>query len=279
MLPPTTNGPAMPDELRIDRDKDRPNLLHLVADEVVQATIDLDDPSYLDAEYMQRIAYLIDAMAAPKQPLRALHLGAGGLAMARYVAATRPGSYQQAVETNQALVELVRAEAPLPRGVKVKIRHTDAREAVESAPEDSYELIVTDVYEGARVPAHVTSTEFLREARRVLRAGGFYAVNLCDGGQMRFLKPALAAMGEVWPHLAVMAEPAVLRGRRFGNVVAVAAGVELPVSDLRRRCAGAAFPCRVVEGSELKEYIAGAAPATDATAIQSPPPPKSLRSY
>ena len=64
----------------------------------------------------------------------------------------------------------MRAEAPLPRGVKVKIRHTDAREAVEAAPDASYELIVTDVYAGARVPAHVTSTEFLHESRRVLRA-------------------------------------------------------------------------------------------------------------
>lgn len=269
----------MPDALRFDRDPGRPNLLHLVYDEVVQATIDLDDPSYLDAEYMQRIAYLVDAAAEPKRPLRVLHLGAGGLAMARYVAATRPGSYQQAVETNEELIELVRAEAPLPRGVKVKIRRTDAREAIESAPDASYELVITDVYDGARVPAHVTSTEFLHGANRVLRPGGHYAVNLCDGGQMKFLKPALAAMQEVWPHVAVMAEPAVLRGRRFGNVVAAASGAELPIAQLRRRCAGAAFPCRVVEGAELQEYIAGAPPATDATAIKSPPPPKSLRSF
>ncbi|MEU6859727.1 fused MFS/spermidine synthase [Glycomyces sp. NPDC046736] len=269
----------MTDDLRFDRDKDRPSLMHLVADGVVQATVDLDDPSYLDAEYMQRISYLVDAMTEPKRPVRALHLGAGALAMARYVAATRPGSYQQAVETNEALVALVRAEAPLPRGVKVKIRHTDAREAVEAAPEDSYELIITDVYAEARVPAHVTSVEFLRLAHRVLRPGGHYAVNLCDGGQMRFLKPALAAMSAVWPHVAIMSEPAVLRGRRFGNVVAVASDAELPVAALRRRCAGAPFPCRVLEGAELKDYIAGATPATDETAIQSPPPPKSLRSF
>jgi spermidine synthase len=269
----------MQDALRFDRDPDRPSLLHLVSDGVVQATIDLDDPSYLDAEYMQRIAYLVNAAAGPKRPLRVLHLGAGGLAMARYVAATRPGSYQQAVETNEELIELVRAEAPLPRGVKVKIRRTDARKAIESAPDASYELIITDVYDGARVPAHLTGIEFLHEANRVLRPGGHYAVNLCDGGHMRFLKPALAAMCEVWPHVAIMGEPAILRGRRFGNVVAVASGVALPIAELRRRCAGAAFPCRVLDGTELREYIGGAVPTTDATAIPSPPPPRSLRSF
>ncbi|GAB3646447.1 spermidine synthase [Glycomyces tarimensis] len=266
-------------ELRFDADPARPNLLHLVADEVVQATVDLDDPSYLDAEYMQRISYLVDAIAPARRPLRVLHLGAGALAMARYVAATRPESYQQAVETNAELVALVRAEAPLPRRVKVKIRHTDAREALEAAPEDCYDLIITDVYDRARVPAHVTTVEFLAEAKRVLRAGGHYAVNLCDSGQMRFLKSALAAMDEVWSHVAVMAEPAILRGRRFGNVVVAAADTALPVEQLRRRCAGAPFPCRMVAGTELTEYIGGAAPATDARAVASPPPPASLRSF
>nr|WP_277605757.1 fused MFS/spermidine synthase [Glycomyces sp. L485] len=251
----------------------------MVADEVVQASVDLDDPSYLDAEYMQRISYLVDAMAPAKRPLRVLHLGAGALAMARYVAATRPESYQQAVETNQELVALVRAKAPLPRRVKVKIRHTDARQAVEAAPEDCYELIIGDVYDRARVPAHVTTVEFLSEVKRVLRPGGHYAVNLCDGGRMRFLKPALAAMSAVWPHLAIMVEPAIMRGKRFGNVVAVAADAELPAEVLRRRCAGAPFPCRVVAGAELAEYVGGATPATDAAAIASPPPPASLRSF
>ncbi|WP_199039204.1 spermidine synthase [Glycomyces salinus] len=265
--------------LRFDADSDRPRLLHLIADEVVQASIDLDDPTYLDAEYMQRISYLVDAMAEPARPLRVLHLGAGALAMARYVATTRPGSYQQAVETNDELVELVRARAPLPRRVKVKIRRADAREALEAAPEASYELIITDVYDKARVPAHVTSIEFLRQAHRVLRPGGHYAVNLCDGGQMRFLKPALAAMGEVWEHVAVLAESAVLRGRRFGNVVAVAADAELPIAALRKKCAGAPFPCRVVTGTELAAYVAGAVPVTDESAIPSPPPPASLRSF
>lgn len=268
--------PAPP---RFDPDPDHPSLLHLVADGVVQATVDLDDPAYLDAEYMQRISYLIDEAAPPKRPLRVLHLGAGALALARYVAVTRPGSYQQAVETDAELIALVRAEAPLPRRVKVKIRRADARAALEAAPDASYEFIVTDVYDQARVPGHVTTVEFLGHARRVLRPGGHYAVNLCDGGRMRFLKPALAAMGAVWDHVAVMAESAVLRGRRFGNVVAVAADVELPVDRLRRHCAGAPFPCRVLTGSELSEYLGGAAPALDATASGSPPPPVSLRHF
>lgn len=269
----------MPDAIRFEADPGRPRLLHLVADEVVQATVDLDDPAHLEAEYMQRIAYLVDEAAPPRRPLRTLHLGAGALAMARYVAATRPGSYQQAVETNAELVALVRAEAPLPRRVKVKIRHADAREALEATPERSYEFMVTDVYHRARVPAHVTTVEFLGHARRVLRPGGHYAVNLCDGGRLRFLKPALAAMGAVWDHVAVMAEPAVLRGRRFGNVVAVASDAELPLDRLRRRCAGAPFPCRVLGGAELVEYVGGAAPARDGSAIASPPPPASLRSF
>ncbi|QSB04122.1 spermidine synthase [Natronoglycomyces albus] len=264
-------------EFRADRD--RPHLLHLVADQVIQATIDLDDPTYLDAEYMQRMTYLIDAITPTGQPLRTFHLGGGALAMARYIAATRPRSYQQAVEPSQEIIDQLRRYAPLPRGVKVKIRTGDARTQLEAAPENCYELIITDAFNGARVPAHLTTIEFLQQVKRVLSGGGHYTVNLCDGGKLHYLKSCLAGMAEEFDHLTLMAEPAVLRGRRYGNVVVCAAETALPEDDMRRRAAGAPFPCRVVSGSELAKLIGYAKPFTDATAQASPPPPKTWREH
>lgn len=258
-------------------DRDRPNMLHLVADQVTQATIDLDDPTYLDAEYMQRMTYLIDAILSAGQPVRTYHLGGGALAMARYIAATRPRSFQQAVEPNQEIIEKLRHDAPLRRGVKVKIRSGDARDELTAAPDDCYELIISDVYERAQVPAHLTTVEFLQQVKRVLRPDGYYTVNLCDSGKMQYVKSCLAAMAAEFDHLVLMAEPAVLRGRRYGNIVVCAADQALPEESMRRRAAGAPFPCRVVSGSELTKYIGHAKPFTDGTAQTSPPPPRTWR--
>ena len=81
-------------------DLDRPGAWMLLVDGISQSHVDLEDPRHLDLEYMQRLGHLIDLAAPAGTPLRVLHLGAGGLTLARYVAATRPGSRQLAVEAD-----------------------------------------------------------------------------------------------------------------------------------------------------------------------------------
>ncbi|GAA2923280.1 hypothetical protein GCM10020221_19220 [Streptomyces thioluteus] len=61
------------------------------------------------------------------------------------------------------------------------MRGGDARAVLAKVPEDWADLIIADVFSGARTPAHLTSAEFVGEVRRVLRPGGFYAANLADG--------------------------------------------------------------------------------------------------
>src|SRR6202046_5207736 len=89
-------------------DADRPRAWTLRVDGVPQSHVDLDDPQYLEFEYMRRLGHLLDLAAPAGEPLRVLHLGAGGLTLARYVAATRPGSRQLAIESDAALAEVVR---------------------------------------------------------------------------------------------------------------------------------------------------------------------------
>jgi hypothetical protein len=94
-------------------DADRPRAWTLRVDGIPQSHVDLDDPLYLEFEYMRRLGHLADLAAPAGQPLRVLHLGGGGLTLARYVAASRPGSSQLAVESDGALVGLVRRLLPL----------------------------------------------------------------------------------------------------------------------------------------------------------------------
>jgi len=53
----------------------------LLIDGVPQSHVDLDDPAYLDFEYVRRLGHVIDAAAPAGQPLRVLHLGAGALTL------------------------------------------------------------------------------------------------------------------------------------------------------------------------------------------------------
>jgi hypothetical protein len=80
----------------------------------------------------------------------------------------------------------------------------------------------------------------------------------------------------VFPHACLIADAAVLRGRRFGNLVLAAAHHGLPVAELTRRTAGDPFPARLVDGDDLSRFAAAARPITDARAQPSPAPPSGI---
>ncbi len=176
-------------------------------------------------------------------------------------------------ETDRGLVELVREHLPLPAGAGVTVHGTDARGWLEEAAEGSADLLIADVFGGARVPAHLTSVEYARAAARVLRADGIYAANLADSAPFAFLRSQLANLAEVFDELALIAEPAVLRGRRFGNAVLLASRAPLDITPLTRLCAADAFPARVEHGASLARLIGGAKPVRDNEAVASPEPP------
>ncbi|KAA0930725.1 spermidine synthase, partial [Streptomyces apricus] len=240
-----------------------------------QSHVDLDDPTYLDFEYQRRLGHVIDLAAPPGRPVHAVHLGGGALTLARYVAATRPRSTQQVVERDAALVRLVRRELPLDPNARIRVRSTDAREGLAKVPDGWADLVIADVFSGARTPAHLTSGEFLTDVRRVVKAGGVYAANLADGPPLAHLRGQIATAAGVFPELALVADPAVLRGKRFGNAVLVASDRPLPLPELTRRAASDPHPARLEHGKTLRDFTGGATPVTDATAVPSPPPPPS----
>jgi SAM-dependent methyltransferase len=254
-------------------DPDRPGAWTLLIDGAPQSHVDLADPRLLTFEYQRRFGHLADLVALPGKPVQAVHLGGGAFTLARYLAATRPRSTQQIAEIDAPLVELVREHLPLPRGARVRVRSADARAALGRITDDWADLIVADVFGGARTPAHLTTTEFLAEVRRVLRPGGVYAANLADGPPLAYLRAQIATAATVFPELALAADPAVLRGRRFGNAVLYASAVPLPVSELSRRVAADPYPGRLEHGPALLDFTGGAAPVTDAGARPSPAPP------
>ncbi|MGV9250866.1 spermidine synthase [Streptomyces sp. NPDC003697] len=256
-------------------DRDRARAWTLTIDGAPQSHVDLDDPAHLSFEYQRRLGHVIDLAAPAGRPVHAVHLGGGAFTLARYVAATRPRSTQQVVERDAALVQLVRRALPLDHSARIRVRSADAREGLAKVPDGWADLVVADVFSGARTPAHLTSTEFLDEVRRALKPGGVYAANLTDGPPLAHLRGQIATAAVRFAELALVADPAVLRGRRFGNAVLAASDRPLPVAELTRRAASDPHPARVEHGRALTDFTGGAAPVTDASAVDSPAPPPS----
>ncbi|MEU1026573.1 fused MFS/spermidine synthase, partial [Streptomyces sp. NPDC005904] len=218
-------------------DVDRARAWLLTVDGAPQSYVDLDEPTHLEFEYARRLAHVLDTAAGPGRPLDVLHLGGGALTLPRYVAATRPGSRQDVVEADRGLLRLVAERLPWEPDSGIDVHGADARQWLDAAPDDSADLLVADVFGGSRIPAHLTTVAYARTADRVLRPDGIYAANLADGAPFAFLRSQLATFAEVFAELALIAEPSVLRGRRFGNTVLVAAHTPIDVAALARRAA------------------------------------------
>ncbi|ROP32178.1 hypothetical protein EDD30_5113 [Couchioplanes caeruleus] len=255
-------------------DPDRPGGWTLLLDGTPQSHVDLSDPAHLEFEYIRRMAAAIDLLAPAGAPMRVLHLGGGALTLPRYVAATRPGSPQRVVEIDGPLVELVRTALPWDPRAKIRVRVADAREAVTGMRDGGYDLVIVDVFAGARTPAHLASVEFVREVARVLGPAGRLVANVADGPPLTYARTQVATIRAVLPEACLIADAAVLRGRRFGNLVVVAGRTPLPVAALSRRAAGDWFPGRVE--TDLARFAGGRAAVTDAGAVPSPSPPDGL---
>jgi spermidine synthase len=257
-------------------DADRNGSWMLLVNGTPQSHVDLEDPSHLEFEYVRRMGHVLDLAAPPGAPLDVVHLGGGALTLPRYVAVTRRGSRQRVVENDLPLTDLVREHLPLPRQARIRVRADDARVGLAALRSDSTDVVLTDVFAGARTPAHLTSAEFADEAKRVLKSSGVYACNVADGPPLTFARAQAATLRSVFRHVCLLVEPAILTGRRFGNLVAVASDVELPIAGYVRNCARDPMPCRVVEGAELNRFVGNARPVLDDRAVASPEPPEGV---
>lgn len=263
----------------LEPDRWNPARVELVVDGTPQSSVNLTDPTDLAFEYVERIGHVIDLVGEPKEPLTAVHFGAGALTIPRYVAWTRPGSRQQVIELEPELVDFVRERLPLPRGASIRVRYGDAREMVTKLPAGllgASDLVVVDVFAGSTIPAPVTTVEFYGLAARLLNDRGVLAVNVADGAGLPFARGQMATIASVLPHVAVLAEAQVMKGRRFGNLVIVGTRDPALLDWLPRLVAAGPHPAQAVSGEELARVVRGAAVVTDATAQPSPDPGRGI---
>ncbi|WP_375475038.1 spermidine synthase [uncultured Jatrophihabitans sp.] len=274
MAAPDGAGSATLGTAELLADAERPGGWVLLVDRIRQSYVDLDDPTYLDFEYSQVCADVLAALPAPPPAALAVtHVGGGACTLARFIAATRPGSSQIVLEPDTAVTALVRARLPLPRNARIRIRPVGGRAGIGELRDASADVVVLDAFLGGRVPGELTTLEFLTDVARVLRPDGVLLANIADGPPLTYTARVAATMRAALAgrdnSVVAIADPAVLKRRRFGNVVLAASRASLPLPALRAAAARAPFPRSVT--STLGR---GVAPLRDADAQRSPAPPE-----
>lgn len=256
-------------------DPRHPGAFRVVFGEGSQSWVDPARPDLLLFEYVIQVSLLFEhglADVDEAERIRVIHIGGAGLSIPRWIAWRRPGTAQIVCEPDAGLTEEVRRKLPLPPRSGIKVRDVDGRTGVAAMPPEYADLVVLDAFDGIRVPGGLASAEFLDELVRLGRGRRMVICNVTDSSPFRWAKRFAAGLAGRWRHILVGTEPAVWKGRRFGNLLLVASGTRMDVTALRRDSAKQSCPYRWVEGRELRGWIGGAEPFTDVDTQDSPPP-------
>jgi spermidine synthase len=221
---------------------------------VPSSSITLSDPQRLDFEYLDWMRRAID-VTFPERTLRAVHIGAAGCALARALDAARPGSKQTAIDIDAALLDFARRWFDLPRSPALALRAGDGAVEIGSFRTDALDVLVRDAFDHDRVPAALQTGEFFAACADVLKDSGLYVANVPDAGDHRVLRAELGALGEHFAHLAAATEPAILKGRRHGNVVVLASNTPLDTAGLDRSLRTAASAATFLSGRGLRSRL------------------------
>ena len=218
------------------------------------------DPAQLEYEYMRWIAAIatrhIEAFLNVDR-LRITHLGGGACSLARFFVDRYPRSRNTVVEIDGDLALLVRQWFALPRSPQLKIRVGDAFAVSQSFLPASRDVVIRDVFHEAVTPDSLSSPEFFAQVAQSLAPGGIYIANCGDHSDLRLAKSELQNMATVFNNIAVIADPAMLKGRRYGNIILIASDSALPLIDdssLAKQLLGGAVPAQYKDDAWSRRF-------------------------
>ncbi|WP_041631774.1 spermidine synthase [Corynebacterium maris] len=248
-------------------DEFRSDAYVLYVNGVPSSHVSIGRPRDLDFEYMRWLAaaieHFVDAHLDPAR-LRVTHLGGAACTMARYFADVWPESRHTVVELDDKLASYVREWFDIPRAPTVKIRVGEARRVTDSFKPATRDVIIRDVFAGETTPESLTTLEFFRSAHSSLAPGGLYAANCGDRSDLRLAKAELAGMAQVFEHVAVISDPAMLKGRRYGNIILLGSDTPLPAEGsaeaaaLAKPLLAGAVPAQYKDERWTREFFSGA---------------------
>jgi spermidine synthase len=232
---------------------------YLFLDRETNSFVDLSDARDLGTfRYTRWIADTIKASGEPKAPLDAVFVGGGGFTLPQWLQATRPGSRANVLEVDKQLVEFDERHLGVRTSANLRAMVGDARLTMRRQLTGSADVVVGDAFSGLTVPWQLMTTEWLREVRRVLKPGGFYALNIIDLRPFALLRAEAASLARVFKNLRMITAAGEGGRPAGGNAVLVASNAPLP-PQVGRPAAGAT----VFDQASILRLVAGAEPLTD----------------
>ena len=171
-------------------EKDNP-VETLVLDHLIHSYSDLEDPFYLEYEYIRVYEEVVRWRARDKDAFRALFIGGGGYTFPRFLDAKYTQAIMDVVEIDPEVTRVSQNYFGLSETKRVRSFNQDARWFVMNCREKaSYDFIFGDAFNDLSVPYHLTTKEFALLLKTLLKPHGLLFTNLIDDFEKGVFMPS-----------------------------------------------------------------------------------------
>jgi spermidine synthase len=172
----------------------------LVLDHLVHSYTDLDDPSYLEYEYIRIYEEVVRWQAAQRKSFKTLFIGGGGYTFPRFVEAKYPKAKIDVVEIDPEITRVAHKYLGISKDTKIRSFNEDGRWFVMNCKEQgTYDFIFGDAFNDLSIPYHLTTKEFAMQLKGLLKPDGLLLANVIDSFKVgQFMPSYIRTLEEVF---------------------------------------------------------------------------------
>jgi spermidine synthase len=153
----------------------------LVLDHLIHSYTDLNDPFYIEYEYIRIYEEMVRWQAKKRGSFRTLFLGGGGYTFPRFIEAKYPKAEIHVVEIDPEITRVAQKHLGLSEKTRIRSFNEDGRWFVMNCKEKgSYDFIFGDAFNDLSIPYHLTTKEFAVQMRGLLKPDGVLLANVID---------------------------------------------------------------------------------------------------
>ena len=212
--------PSMFGAIIVSEDENGLRILRFEKGGARQSLVKPGDPEYLGLPYAQ---VALVGLALCEEPRRIAVVGLGGGTLPMFLHKHYPNAAIDAVDIDPGVVQVATRYFGFREDERMRAHVGDGREFIEKSRQP-YDVIFLDAYGSDKLPAHLTTREFLRAVRKAVRADGVVVGNIWD----RRANPLYDAM--IRTYQDVFEELYVLDVRGAGNKILLAMPRKLSLS-------------------------------------------------
>jgi spermidine synthase len=237
------------------------SLESLVLDHLVHSYTDLEDPLYIEYEYIRMYEEMVRWQAKKRKSLKVLFLGGGGYTFPRFIEAKYPKAEIDVVEIDPEITRVVRKYLGVSENSKIRSFNEDGRWFVMNCKgKGTYDFIFGDAFNDLSIPYHLTTKEFTMQLKSLLKPDGLLLANVIDSFKKGAFMPSyIRTLEEVFGKGNVQLMTLTSDYDRIGisTCVVVASPQKLDMDDFVKKVKGKGgeMTSHVMPQDRLQEYL------------------------